>query len=72
MTLGRGEAPQRRLDFGDDEKRQLEADRRHQTKRLAELAEEERSEPERIRASYVVKAQRIEPVGIAYLWPVSG
>ncbi len=30
------------------------------------------TEPERIRALYEVKAQRIEPVGLVYLWPVSG
>lgn len=28
-------------------------------------------EPARIRAAYQVKARRIEPVGLAYLWPVS-
>ena len=26
----------------------------------------------RIRALYEVKAQRIEPVGLVYLWPVTG
>ena len=30
------------------------------------------TEPERIRSVYEVRAQRIEPVGIAYLWPVTG
>jgi hypothetical protein len=29
------------------------------------------SEPDRIRAFYAMKSHRLEPVGIAYLWPVS-
>jgi hypothetical protein len=29
------------------------------------------TEPERIQQTYQVKAERIEPVGIVYLWPVS-
>ena len=29
-------------------------------------------EPERIRKAYEVKATRIEPLGVVYLWPVSG
>ena len=60
------------LDFNDDEKRQLEAERQHQQKRLTALEREQRTEPERIQAIYAVKARRIEPVGIVYLWPVSG
>ena len=27
------------------------------------------NEPNRIRQFYVVRAQRIEPVGLVYLWP---
>jgi hypothetical protein len=58
--------------FNQDEMRQLEADRRHWGRRLADLQRELTTEPERIRNVYVVKAQRIEPVGLVYLWPVSG
>jgi hypothetical protein len=29
-------------------------------------------EPARVRASYEVRAHRLEPVGIVYLWPASG
>jgi len=29
------------------------------------------AEPERVRTSYFVKATRIEPVGLVYLWPLS-
>jgi SNF2 family DNA or RNA helicase len=59
------------LDIGE-EKRQLESDRRHWEKRLAGLEQEMITEPERIREVYQVKAQRIEPVGLVYLYPVSG
>jgi hypothetical protein len=31
-----------------------------------------KTEPERILRSYDVAAHRLEPVGIVYLWPVSG
>ena len=60
------------LEFGADERRQLEADKKHWQRRLASLREEVTREPERIQAAYVVKATRIEPVGIVYLWPLSG
>jgi hypothetical protein len=65
---------QLRLDFGDDEDelRQLEANRRYWNKRLELLKEELESEPGRIRDLYEVKATRIEPVGLVYLWPVTG
>jgi hypothetical protein len=59
------------LGFLADERRQLEADRRHWDKRLVELERETIQEPERIQQSYQVKASRIEPVGLVYLWPVS-
>jgi hypothetical protein len=60
-----------RFDF-EDEQRQLEANRRYWGKRLEALEHELRSEPERIRQVYDVKATRIEPVGLVYLWPVTG
>ncbi|MEB3217731.1 MAG: DISARM system SNF2-like helicase DrmD [Nostocales cyanobacterium 94392] len=59
-------------EFPAEEKSQLEADRRHWEKRLKALAEEINSEPARIEASYEVKAWRVEPVGLVYLWSVSG
>lgn len=58
--------------FNQDELRQLEADQRHWQRRLEELDRETTTEPERIRGVYVVKAQRIEPVGLVYLWPITG
>ncbi|WP_448596804.1 DISARM system SNF2-like helicase DrmD [Thermoleptolyngbya sp.] len=57
--------------FNPDERRQIDSDRRHWETRVAELEQEILSEPERIRQTYQVKAERIEPVGIVYLWPVS-
>ena len=40
---------------------------------LAETAEEAEARAREIAAeSYVVKAQRLDPVGVVYLWPVSG
>jgi hypothetical protein len=70
-TAGR-HAKQLPLDFGEDERRQLEADKRHWGRRLEALRTELETEPGRIRHVYDVKAVRVEPVGLVYLWPVSG
>jgi hypothetical protein len=59
------------LPFRDDELRQLEANRKHWGRRLAELETELETEPARIRDVYEVRARRIEPVGLVYLWPVT-
>jgi len=53
----------------DDERRQVESNRRHWTKRLSAIDQELETEPKRIRDLYEVKAKRIEPVGLVYLWP---
>ena len=58
--------------FSPEEQQQLAADRRYQERRLQDLDTELVTEPERIHAGYVVKARRIEPVGIVYLWPRTG
>ena len=60
------------LDLVPEERREREADRRHWQTRLARLEQDLRDEPKRLRDSYEVKAHRLEPVGIVYLWPVSG
>lgn len=60
------------LDFMVEEKRQLEADRRYWEKRLNAIATEIVTEPARIEATYQVKARRVEPAGLVYLYPVSG
>lgn len=59
------------LPFRDDELRQLEANRKHWVRRLADIQGELETEPARIRDVYEVRARRIEPVGIVYLWPVT-
>lgn len=62
-----------RFDFGDeeDELLQLDANKRYWTKRLEELREELKTEPDRIASIYEVQAKRIEPVGLVYLWPIT-
>ena len=62
------------LDFGDfeDELLQLDANRRYWAKRLEELREELKTEPDRIEDLYTVKARRVEPVGLVYLLPITG
>jgi superfamily II DNA/RNA helicase len=62
-------AQQLTLDFDDEEKRQLEADVRSWRLRLDQFDRDLASEPERLRDFYEVKAQRLEPVGLVYLWP---
>jgi len=57
--------------FRPDEIKQKEADRRHWQARIKEIEKEIESEPDRIQRSYMVRAHRIEPVGLVYLWPVS-
>ena len=58
------------LDFDDDEQRQLESNKRHWDKRLHAIDRNWPTEPDRIRAIYEVKAQRIEPVGLGL--PLAG
>jgi hypothetical protein len=71
-TAGKYRETQLMLDFNEDEQRQLESNKRHWEKRLVAIDRELATEPERIRSIYEVKAQRIEPVGLVYLWPVTG
>jgi len=71
--LGRYErdALQLTLDLDDEEKRQLEADVRSWRIRLQQFERDLESEPRRIQAFYEVRATRVEPVGLVYLWPES-
>jgi len=57
--------------FDEEEKRQLEADVRSWRSRLVQFDHDLEVEPDRIREFYEVKAKRIEPVGLVYLWPKS-
>ncbi len=60
---------QLRFDFTPLERRQLEAERREQERRLAALDQDMRERPARILEHYEIRARRLEPVGIVYLWP---
>jgi hypothetical protein len=56
----------------DAEIRQKRADRAHWRRRLQRIEQELVEEPARMLSSYEVRAKRLEPVGIVYLWPVTG
>jgi len=65
------ELKQLTLGFDEDERRQLEADLKSWRTRLAQFDRDLATEPERIREFYEVRARRVEPVGLVYLWPES-
>lgn len=56
---------------GVKERRQVDSDRHHWESRVAQLDQEILTEPKRIQQTYQVKAERVEPTGVVYLWPVS-
>ncbi len=71
--LGRLDDPQLRLDLDTpEEQRQRELDIRAWRGRLANIGRELEEQPARILAGYEVRARRLEPVGIVYLWPATG
>ena len=57
------------LEFDDDERRQLESDMRSWRTRLEQFDRDLEREPQRLREFYEVRARRVEPVGLIYLWP---
>ena len=57
------------LEFDEEERRQLQSNMRYWRKRLDQFDRDLEQEPRRIRAFYEVQAQRVEPVGVVYLWP---
>jgi hypothetical protein len=65
------EIKQLTLEFSDSERRQLKLDVQFMEDRLNKIDREIHTEPQRIRDAYEVKADRIEPVGLVYLWPLS-
>jgi hypothetical protein len=73
-TVAKHDKPdaQLKLGFVEDELHQLNDNRKYWAKRLIALEQELRTEPDRVRDVYTVKATRIEPVGVVYLWPVTG
>lgn len=60
------------LGLDPEETRQFEANRRHWAARKDTIVKELATEPTRIRALYDIQAVRIDPVGLVYLWPVTG
>jgi len=54
-----------------DERKQWENDREHMKKRLDAIDDELDIEPRDIEALYKVTLQRLEPVGLVYLWPTT-
>jgi hypothetical protein len=69
LTRHEREFKQLTLDFGEDEKRQLESDMRAWRIRLEQFDRDLEREPGRVREFYEVRARRVEPVGLVYLWP---
>jgi superfamily II DNA or RNA helicase len=64
-----GEFQQLTIDFDEEEKRQLESNMRSWRGRLEQFDRDLEREPQRIREFYEVRAKRVEPVGLVYLWP---
>ena len=60
------------MEFSEDEKRQRQADVASWRTRLAQFDRDLETEPDRIRAFYEVRAKRVEPIGLVYLWPDTG
>ncbi len=57
------------LGFKEDERRQLESHMRSWRNRLEQFDADLEQEPQRISSFYEVQAERLEPVGLVYLWP---
>ncbi len=73
--VGKAEAqpdsPQLAL-FPDEEAEQRRRERTHWRRKLVSLTEQIATEPARVRDSYTIRADRIETVGLLYLWPETG
>jgi hypothetical protein len=55
----------------NEEAEQRRRDRAHWKRKIQELDDEIAREPARVRDSYAVRADRVEVVGLLYLWPAS-
>jgi len=64
-----GQFQQLTLDFDDEEKRQVESNMRAWRSRLEQFDRDFTREPQRVNEFYEVRARRVEPVGLVYLWP---
>jgi hypothetical protein len=68
LDKGRQESAQLQM-WPAEERRQRESDMRAWERRLDTFNRDLTTEPGRIRDFYEVRARRIEPVGVVYLWP---
>jgi hypothetical protein len=59
------------LPVAEAEAEQRRPDRRHWKAKLERLATDIEQEPERVRGTYSVAADRLETIGLVYLWPES-
>jgi superfamily II DNA or RNA helicase len=64
--------PQLELKFNEIEKRQQASERAYWERRLTTIDTEITAEPERIARGYQVRATRLDPLGLVYLWPRTG
>jgi len=71
LSRHEGQFKQLTLDFDEDDRRQLESNMRSWRTRLEQFDRDLEREPQRIRDFYQVRARRVEPVGLVYLWPES-
>ncbi|MDW8373901.1 MAG: DISARM system SNF2-like helicase DrmD [Planctomycetota bacterium] len=69
LDRSRAEYRQLTLGFDREEERQFRRDQRVWEQRLDAFERDLATEPQRVRAFYEVRAQRVEPVGLVYLWP---
>jgi len=60
------------FDLEGEEQRQRERDRDHWQRRLTDIEREIADEPAQVIKRYSIKARRIEPIGVVYLWPATG
>lgn len=60
------------LGFTDDEKRQVESNRRYWQRWVKNVEGDLKTEPDRVRSFYSISSSRLEPIGLAYLWPITG
>ena len=59
------------LGFTDAEKRQVESNRRYWQRWVKNVEGDLQTEPDRVRSFYTISSYRLEPIGLAYLWPVT-
>lgn len=72
LKLQGEDSAQLTLGFDERELRQREAEKKAWGKRLLDIDRELEVEPAQIMRNYEVHTTRVEPIGLVYLWPISG